>query len=123
LPPPVAIADSGVLGIPPTRLPPGVTVQGPILAVEGLRIESVEELATGGGYRVTQVLTTGERLALTVLPLDQAPVGGAGALRVVTLPGDTAEGTVRMGDRAITARATVAADVLERLLRRIVEVR
>ena len=123
LPPPVAIADSGVLDIPSTRLPPGVTVQGPILVVEGLTIESVEELATGGGYRVTQILTTGERLALTVLPLDQAPVGGAGALRVVTLPGDTAEGTVRMGDRAITARAAVAADVLERLLRRIVEVR
>lgn len=120
---PVAIADSGVL-VPPSQLPPGTTVEGPVLAIEGLEIESVDQLAaTGGGYRVVQRLVTGERLELTVTPLGQAQVAGAGALRVITLPGDTAMGTVRFGDNLISARALVAADVLEGLLRRIVVLR
>ena len=118
-PPRVAIADSGVLDSP-SRLPAGVTVEGPVLAVEGLQIESVDELAAG--YRVVQRLQTGERLELTVTPLDQAQMAGAGTLRVTVLPGDTAMGTIRFGDNLISARALVAADVLEGLLRRIVEV-
>jgi hypothetical protein len=119
-PPPVAVADSGVLE-PVSRLPTGVTVEGPILAVEGLRIESVDGLAAG--YRVVQRLDSGERLELTVTSMDRAQVAGAGALRVTTLPGDTAMGTVRFGDNLISARALVAADVLEGLLRQIGEVR
>ena len=118
-PPPVAAADSGAL-LPPSQLPPGVTVEGPVLAVEGLEIESIDQLAAG--YRVVQRLETGERLELTVTPLDQGAAAGAGALRVTTLPGDTAIGTVRFGDNLISARALVAANVLESLLRRIVEV-
>jgi len=120
MPPPVAVADSGVLE-PISRLPAGVTVARPILAVEGLEIESVDGLAAG--YRVVQRLDTGERLELTVTPLNEAQAAGAGALRVTTLPGDTAMGTVRFGDNLISARALVAADVLEGLLRRVGEVR
>jgi hypothetical protein len=120
---PVAIADSGVLE-PPSQLPAGTTVQGPVLAIEGLEIESVAQLGgAGGGYRVVQRLETGEQLELTVTPLAQAQAAGAGALRVTTLPSDTAMGTVRFGDNLISARALVAAEVLEGLLRRIVEVR
>jgi hypothetical protein len=119
-PPPAAAADSGVLESP-SRLPAAVAVEGPILAVEGLEIVQVEEMAAG--YRVVQILETGEQLELTVTPLAQAPATGAGALRVTTLPGDTAMGTVRFGDNLISARALVAADVLESLLRRIGEAR
>jgi hypothetical protein len=121
-PPAVAPADTG------TRQPPRI-ITSPVraervLVVEGLAIESVEDLPSGtGGYRVLQILASGEGLALTVVPIDRAgPVVGGGALRVSPLRGDSVIGTVRFGDDLVTARASVSLSVLEGLLRQLVEV-
>jgi hypothetical protein len=117
-PPPVAPADTGVI-----VAQPGPTGDQ-ILAVEGLSIETVEDLPSGtGGYSVVQTLVTGETVTLTVVPIDRAgPIPGGGALRVTVLQGGSVMGTVRFGDELVTARSTVTTAVLERLLRRIVQV-
>jgi len=118
----VAPADTGTR--PPPRIITSPARAERVLVVEGLQIQSVEDLPSGtGGYRVVQVLASGEGLALTVVPMDRAgPIVGGGALRVSPLRGDSAIGTVRFGDELVTARASVSLSVLEGLLRQLVEI-
>jgi hypothetical protein len=107
-------------------LPPGTTIQGSVIVIDRLPIDSVSEFAVGGrtGQRVVQRLQSGARVVLTVVPFQGAPGQGAGAsIRVITVPGDTAVGTVRFADRLVSARAVVAPAVLEGLLGQLTEVR
>ncbi len=98
--------------------------QPPIIVVDGLRVVSVDPYSSGGltGFTIVQLLDTGERLTLTVLPASDAPAAfGVSDVIVTSVLPDSATGTARLGQYAVTAGARVSATVLDGLLRRLVE--
>jgi flagellar basal body-associated protein FliL len=98
--------------------------QPPVIVVDGLRIVSVDPYSSGGltGSTIVQILDTGERLTLTVLPASDAPAAfGVSGVSVTSVLPDSSTGTARLGQYAVTAGGRVSADVLEGLLRRLVE--
>ncbi len=105
---------------------PGAALDVPIVGVDRLPIETVRALLTPGetGSRVIQVLDSGERLTLTVFPIPRAMRSGMplGQVSVSTLADGTAEGTARVGNYEVRARAPINAELLEVLLGQVVEV-
>ena len=136
-PPPLAPARAGDTVVTPApaaaapepapapALPPVITFAGPVVQIEGLAVESVTEIAPGmnAGYRVVQLLGSGERLTLTVVPrgagTDTLP---SGQPNVGELAAGGAMGVVGFGDFVVSARGPVAPEVLDGLLRRLTQV-
>jgi len=98
----------------------------PIVGVDRLPIETVRMLLTPGesGSRVIQVLDSGERLTLTVFPIPRALRSGMplGQVSVSTLADGTSQGTARVGNYEVRARAPINQELLEVLLAQVVEV-
>ena len=108
----------------PVAFPPGVPgVDQPIIVVAGLAVEDVSEFSSNGetGFRVVQLLESGERLTLTMLPF-RGDTTERSEGRVTAVAPDSAVGTVRFRGYLIEVRARVATDILQDLLRRLVEV-
>ena len=117
----------------PRRMPPPVTepattvapspgVRRQVVVVDGLEVEGVTQFSSDGrtAYRVIHVLDSGERLTLTSVAGAPANTGEARQIRVSTMPGDTAVGTVRFGRYTVNARGRVRGAILEVLLGRLV---
>lgn len=107
---------------PPT-LPPGVTLTRTVMAVGGLRVESVSEIESAGrtGIAIVQVLSSGQRLILEEFPTDTA--GAAGEIGLTALAPDTVVGHVRMADLEIRMKGVISEDQMIQLLQQLVEVR
>ena len=97
----------------------------PLIRVEGLVVETVRALITAGrsGLRVIQILESGERLILTILPLSEDGARDLvdGEVHAANLTGSVVQGIVRFGDYEVRARAAVSSDLLEALLQQLVE--
>ncbi len=97
----------------------------PLIRVEGLVVETVRALITPGrtGLRVIQILESGERLILTILPLSEDGARDLvdGEVHAANLTGSVVQGIVRFGDYEVRARAAVSSDLLEALLQQLVE--
>jgi hypothetical protein len=94
--------------------------------VQDFDIESNTEFVEEGrvGYRVTQMLGTGEILTLFALYYgeDTSTAPGSEEMTLLPLAGDTTTATIRFNGYSVEARALVSASVLEALLGRLVEV-
>lgn len=104
---------------PPT--PMGVDY--PVVIVEGLEVVSIRREGEGTSLRVIvrQLLPSGDTLDLRESDLGEASVGvGVGRVLVTRHPSGGAMGTVRVGRYLVNARAPVAPEVLEPVLRRLV---
>ncbi len=105
----------------PARKPSRVA----LIRVEGLVVETVRALITPDriGSRVVQILESGERLTLTVFPLneDDARDLVEGEVQVATITESVAQGIVRFGDHEVRARAAISSDSLAVLLQQLVE--
>jgi hypothetical protein len=98
----------------------------PVVGVGGLPIESVRALITPSrtGSRVVQILESGERLTLTIFPIprelrSRIPMG---RISMSTTADGITEGTTRVGNYQVRARAPINAELLEVLLQQLVEV-
>jgi hypothetical protein len=98
-----------------------VTQADPVVAVDGLAVQRVTPIQTGG-YVVAQLLDSGEQLTLTVVPLgsDSADPTATGQVQV-QIVGDSAVGTVLFGGHTVRASGLITPEEMERLLRRLVE--
>jgi hypothetical protein len=109
-------ADSAAASQPP---------RVPLISVEGLVVETIRALITLGrtGSRVVQILESGERLTLTVFPLDENAARDLvdGEIQVANITESIAQGIVRFGDYEVQARAAISSDSLEVLLQQLVE--
>ena len=127
VPPDALGATDSVLGPPPSDFPvgPAEPASVPLIRVAGLVVESVRALITpdGTGYRLVQILDSGERLTLTVFPIDadSATTMTEGVVRVASNADGTAEGIVRFGDYTVRAGAVINAELLKVLLEQLVE--
>ena len=96
----------------------------PLISVEGLVVETIRALITPGrtGSRVVQILESGDRLTLTVFPLDQDAARDLvdGEVQVANITESIAQGIVRFGDYEVRARAAISSDSLEVLLQQLV---
>jgi hypothetical protein len=92
-----------------------------VVAVSGLAVQRVTMIETGG-YVVEQILDSGERLTLTVIPLgsDSADPTATGQVQVEFV-GDTAIGRVLFGGYTIRASGSVTVEAMERLLLQLVQ--
>ncbi len=108
---------------PATTAAPSPGVRRRVVVVDGLEVEGVTQFSSDGrtAYRVIHVLDSGERLTLTSVAGAPANTGVARQIRVSTMPGDTAEGTVRFGRYTVNARGKIRGAILEVLLVRLVE--
>jgi hypothetical protein len=103
----------------PPWLAPGALLAGTVYVVLGLAVESLEEIAAQNrlGFRIVQVLDSGERIVLEEFPADPAGTEEFGA---TTLPGDTLVARVRIGGVDVILKGVItdalAADLLERLV-------
>ncbi len=97
----------------------------PLISVEGLVVETIRALITPGrtGSRVVQILESGERLTLTVFPLDENAARDLvdGEIQVANITESIAQGIVRFGDYEVRARAAISGDSLEVLLQQLVQ--
>ena len=115
------------LGPPPPDFPVSTAepAKVPLISVEGLVVATVRTLIAQDrtGYRLVQLLDSGERLTLTVFPIaaGAAATMTDGAVQVTSNPDGTAEGIVRFGDYEVRARAAVSTELLEVLLEQLVE--
>ncbi len=129
-----AAQDTALAAAPPEALTVAVdttpqlaavpAIAQPVVVVDGLQIVSVDPYSSGGltGSRIVQLLDTGERLTLTVLPASDAPAAfGVSDVSVTSVLPDSSSGMARLGPYAVTAGGRVSADVLGVLLRRLVE--
>jgi hypothetical protein len=127
VPPDALGATDSVIEPPPADFPvgPAEPANVPLIRVEGLMVETVRALITAGrtGYRLVQILDSGERLTLTVFPIaaDAAATMTEGAVQVTGNADGTAEGIVRFGDYEVRARAVISTELLEVLLEQLVE--
>ncbi len=127
VPPDALGATDSVLGPPPVDFPvgPAEPADVPLIGVGGLVVETVSALITAGrtGYRLVQILDSGERLTLTVFPIaaDAAATMTEGAVQVTSNADGTAEGIVRFGDYEVRARAVISTELLKVLLEQLVE--
>ncbi len=96
----------------------------PRIRVEGLVVETARALITADrtGYRLVQILDSGERLTLTIFPIaaDAAATMTEGAVQVIGNADGTAEGVVRFGDYEVRARAVISTELLKVLLEQLV---
>lgn len=120
-------ARDSVLGPPPADFPlvgPAAPARVRRIRVEGLVVETARTLITPDrtGYRLVQILDSGERLTLTVFPIaaDAAATMTEGAVQVIGNADGTAEGIVRFGDYEVRARATISTELLKVLLEQLV---
>ncbi len=94
-----------------------------IVVVAGLPVESVTEISSEGraGYRVVQRLDTGEPITLILLSLDSDSMDtvDAGVISFESTGDDWTVGSLRFGGYLVNASAGVGADILEGLLRRL----
>lgn len=106
------------------RLPTGTSLQGPVVVIQGLAIDSVTEFPSGDllGIRVIHLLDSGEPLILRAVPVGPAmgDTATSGAPRVTTLRGDTAFGTRVFAGYLVNAKGKVGSDRLDTLLRQLV---
>ncbi|MEE9184483.1 MAG: hypothetical protein V3U39_08405 [Acidimicrobiia bacterium] len=127
VPPDALGATDSVLGPPPVDFPvgPAEPADVPLIGVGGLVVETVRAATAAGrtGYRLVQILDSGERLTLTVFPIaaDAAATMTEGAVRVTSNADGTAEGIVRFGDYEVRARAVISTELLKVLLEQLVE--
>ena len=125
--PPVDSIRDSELGPPPAAFPggPAEPANLPLISVEGLMVATVRTLITPGrnGYRLVQLLDSGERLTLTVFPIaaDAAATMTDGAVQVTSNADGTAEGVVRFGDYEVRAQAVISSALLQVLLEQLVE--
>ncbi len=102
-------------------LPPSMGVM-----VQDFGIETSTEFDADGrvGYRITQILGTGERLTLAAVYYgeDIASAPGTAWMTLAPLAGDTTTAIIQFSGYAVEARAIVSASVLEALLARLIEV-
>lgn len=101
-------------------------VEYAVVLVEGLDAVSVGIEGDGSSRRVVvrQLLPGGDTLELRAADLGAGSVGvGGGRILVSPHPSGGAMGTARVGQFLVTARAPLAPEALEPLLRRLVEVR
>jgi len=119
-------ARDSVVGPPPADLPvgPAEPAKVPRIRVEGLVVETARTLITPDrtGYRLVQILDSGERLTLTIFPIagDAAVTMTEGAVQVIGNADGTAEGIVRFGDYEVRARAAISTELLKVLLEQLV---
>ncbi|MCH8143261.1 MAG: hypothetical protein IIA55_00920 [Gemmatimonadetes bacterium] len=119
-------ATDSVLGPPPADFPvgPAEPAKVPRIRVEGLVVETARTLITPGrtGYRLVQILDSGERLTLTIFPIagDAVATMTEGAVQVIGNADGTAEGVVRFGDYEVRARAAISTELLKVLLEQLV---
>ncbi|MFC1640282.1 tetratricopeptide repeat protein [Gemmatimonadota bacterium] len=94
--------------------------------VQDFDIESTTEFTADGrvGFRITQLLGTGERLTLSAIYYgeDIASAPGTEEMTLAPLVGDTTTAMMHFNGYAVEARAIVSASVLETMLGRLVEV-
>jgi tetratricopeptide (TPR) repeat protein len=94
--------------------------------VQDFDIESTTEFTAEGraGYRITQMLGTGEMLVLSAVYFgdDIASAPGTEQMTLAPLDGDTTTAILHFNGYAVEARAIVSASVLEALLGRLTEV-
>ena len=109
-------ADSAAASQPP---------KVPLISVDGLVVETVRTLITPGrtGSRVIQILESGERLTLTIFPLDEDAARDLvdGEVQVANITESIVQGIVRFGDYEVRARAATSRDFLRVLLQHLVE--
>ncbi len=116
-----------VFGPPPVdfSVGPAEPANAPLIMVEGLVVETVRALTAAGrtGYRLVQILDSGERLTLTVFPItaDAAAAMTEGVVQVIGNADGTAEGIVRFGDYEVRARAVISTELLDVLLEQLAE--
>jgi hypothetical protein len=106
--------------------PAVLRVDYPLVMVEGLEPVRVGIEGEGSARRlvVLQLLPGGDTLELRAADLGAESVGmGGGRILVSPHPSGGTMGTARVGQFLVTARASIAPDVLEPLLRRLVEVK
>ena len=120
-------ARDSVVGPPPADFPvgPAEPAKVPRIRVEGLVVETARTVITPDrtGYRLVQILDSGERLTLTIFPIagDAAVTMTEGAVQVIGNADGTAEGIVRFGDYEVRARAVISTELLKVLLEQLVE--
>ncbi len=116
-----SVLDSMEIDLGLDKLPSNVL----LISVEGLVVETLRVLITPGGMgsRVIQILESGERLTLTVFPLDEDAARDLvhGEVQVANITESIAQGIVRFGDYEVRARAAISSDSLEVLLQQLVE--
>jgi len=107
----------------PPSLPPGLVLSQPVYLVAGLAVESVEEISpeTRPGFRIAQVLSSGQRIILEEFPAN--PATPEGEIGVTGLPGDTVVGHVVIGGLDITLKGVISETSAVELLQRLVQVR
>jgi hypothetical protein len=126
--PPPAVRDTAPPA-QPSPAPPAEEPEGgsgfafPIVIVEGLDVLDAAPEGQGARIRVTQLLPTGDTLALSLTDLGAASVGSGGGRVLVSAREDGAMGTTRIGQFLVTARAPIPPPELEALLARLIEVR
>jgi hypothetical protein len=106
--------------------PAVLRVDHPLVMVEGLEPVRVGIEGEGAARRIVvlQLLPGGDTLELRAADLGAGSLGvGGGRILVSPHPAGGTMGTARVGQFLVTARASIAPDVLEPLLRRLVEVR
>ena len=119
-------ARDSVVGPPPADFPvgPAEPAKVPRIRVEGLVVETARTFITPDrtGYRLVQILDSGERLTLTIFPIagDAAVTMTEGAVQVIGNADGTAEGIVRFGDYEVRARAAISTELLKVLLEQLV---
>jgi hypothetical protein len=106
---------------PPTQ-PPGVVLSGVVYVVVGLAVESVEEISPENrpGFRIQQLLASGQRIILEEFPADTTVEGEIG---VTGLPGDTVVGHVRIGGVDVTLKGVIPEALVVEMLQQLVQVR
>jgi hypothetical protein len=94
--------------------------------VQDFDVESHAEYAADGrvGYRVTQLLGTGEQLTLSAVYYGDeiASAPGTEEMTLAPLAGDTTTAIIKFNGYSVEARAIVSASVLETLLSRLAEI-
>lgn len=113
---------AGPAPAPPT-LPPGAVLSGAVYVVLGYPVESLQEISPENrlGFRIAQVLDSGQRIILEEFPAETT--GAEGEIGLTGLPGDTVVAHVRMGGLDITLKGVIPEAVAVDLLQRLVQVR
>lgn len=131
-PPPQAPADptpraTDTLAVQPAPVveeaPASSRFAFPVVIVEGLEVLEAEQEPGGTRTRVTQLLSTGDTLVLSLTDLGPSSLGVGGGRILVSERGDGAMGSTRVGQFVVTARAPIAPSDLEALLGRLIEIR
>ena len=136
-PPPNPLSSSNVPGV--TNQAPQVDINVPDISSGGLTQTEAEhrgvmvsdleissstpfEVEGRQGYRIVQLTGTGDQLTITAIHLGGVGGNTTGTNPSVQVTGDTSVGRLRFAGYTVEARAAVSSDIMEALLRRLVEV-